>query len=87
MTKLASKRQAGCLHVIGRCYRIPGIHYKNWVEVAEGVLHIAFLTACKQCFPLGYPVIEDAHLETVEASVDVGMLTEAPEEGQSSSED
>ena len=86
MTRPASKRKAGCLHVIGRCYRIPGIHYKTWVEVAEGADKSAFPTACRQCFPLGYPLIEEAHLETVEASVDAGMLKEAPEEGQSSSE-
>ena len=33
-----------------------------------------------------YPIIEDAHLETVEANVDTGMLDEAPEEGDSSSD-
>ena len=86
ITKPASKRQLGCLHVIGRCYRIPGLHYKNWVEAAEGVDSTAFASACKQCFPLGYPIIEEAHLETVEAAVDTAMLNEAPEEGDSSSE-
>ena len=87
VTRPASKRKAGCLHVIGRCYRVLGVHYNNWVEVADGVDQSAFSNACRQCFPMGYPVIEDAHLETVEASVDVGMLNEAPEEGQSSSEE
>ena len=86
ITKPLSKRQLGCLHVLGRCYRTPGFHYKNWMEVAEGVESTAFSSACKQCFPLGYPIIKDAHLETVEAAVDAGMLTEAPEEGESSSE-
>ena len=86
ITKPASKRQVGCLHVIGRCYRMPGLHYKNWVEVVEGVESTAFSSACKQCFPLGYPIIKDAHLETIEAAVDTRMLTEAPEEGDSSSE-
>ena len=86
VTNIASSKRLGCLHVIGRCYRIPGVHYKAWNEVAEGEDNTAFSTACRQCFPLGYLVFGDAHLETVEASVDKGMVTEAPEEGHSSSE-
>ena len=86
ITQPASKRQLGCLHVIGRCYRIPGLHYKKWLEVSESVESTAFSSACKQCFPLGYPIIKDAHLETIEAAVDSGMINEAPEEGESSSD-
>ena len=86
VTKTASYRNLGCLHVIGRCYRVPGVHYKAWSEVAEGVDNSLFAKACKHCFPLGYPVIDDAHLETAEASVEMGMVIEAPEEGQSLSE-
>ena len=80
ITRAAINKKNGCLHVIGRCHRIPGLHYKYWCEVAEGAGGIAFSKACKQCFPLGHPEVHDAHLESVEINVDSGMPDEVPEE-------
>ena len=55
----------GCLHAVGRCYRTPGVHYSDWVEVTESVPPGSYGKACKQCFPLGFPIITYVHLESV----------------------
>ena len=55
-----------------------------WIEVNEGAGQSMFTKVCKQCFPLGYPLVADAHLVRVESKVDTGMVCEAPEEEQSS---
>ena len=83
VTRLKSKKP-GCLHVIGRCYRVPGVHYKDWVEVAENASSGSFERACRQCFPLGHLVIRDAHLEQISSKTEEGIAKAGEEELSSS---
>ena len=84
VTKPKAKK-LGCLHVLGRCYRIPGVHYSDWTEVTESVTSGSYDKACRQCFPLGHPVIKDAHLEAVSSKTEAGILMAGEEEHSSSS--
>ena len=84
VTKARSKG-LGCLHVVGRCFRVPGVHYKELTEVTEAVQARAYGKACKQCFPLGFPNITDGHVETISSKKEMGMPEVAVEEEISSS--
>ena len=65
---------------------MPGVHYKDWIEVAENTTTGAFERACRQCFPLGHPVIKDAHLEKISSKTEEGIAKADEEEHSSSSE-
>lgn len=75
----------GCLRVVGRCYRVPGIHYQDWTDVAESVPAHAYEKACEQCFPLGFLVVTDGHIEVVSSKREEGMPAVLLEEELSSS--
>ena len=85
MTKTKTKG-LGCLHVVGRCYRVPGVHYRDWNEVSEAVQANAHGKACKQCFPLGFPVITEGHIESVSSKREAGMFDVMLEEELSPSD-
>lgn len=36
VTKASRGKASGCLHVIGRCFRILGVHYKSWGRWPRG---------------------------------------------------
>lgn len=74
VTKASRGKARGCLHVIGRCFRVPCIHYKCWTEAGEGSDKSLYTKVCKQCFPLGYPAVQDAHLEQIGAQVEAGIV-------------
>ena len=78
-------KKLGCLHVIGRCYRVPGVHYKDWTEVPESIAPRNYDWACRQCFPLGHPIIEDAHLEQISSKTEEGIADANDDEHSSSS--
>ena len=51
VTRPAGAKTLGCLHVIGRCHRVPGVHFKDWVEVCEGADKTLFTKACNSASP------------------------------------
>jgi hypothetical protein len=55
ITTGAMSRQ-GCLHVVGNCFRLPSVHYKKWRVVLDPVGSSEFRSACRSCFPRGYPI-------------------------------
>ena len=70
----AAYRGTKCLHIVGSCHRVPGVHYKLWTPVADPVCESLFKKVCKVCFPEGYPwegIIVD---DDVEQEVELGML-------------
>jgi len=81
----AAYRGTKCLHIIGSCHRVPGVHYKLWTPVADPVCESSFKKVCKVCFPEGYPwegILVD---DEVEREVELGMLaTQAGEEDTAS---
>jgi hypothetical protein len=85
-SKGGNKGAKGCLHVIGRCYRVPGIHYLRWRGVADNATASEFAKACKQCFPFGYPEHDGRPPECIEASLHPDMPKEVADE-EFSSED
>ncbi len=87
ITNPSRASNGSCLHVIGNCYRLPGFHYTSWNEVVEPVSSSAFKKkACRQCFPRGYPVIENSPAELLQEEVDDCMPSDAARDDISSSE-
>ena len=81
----AAYRGTKCLHIVGGCHRVPGVHYKLWTPVADPVCESSFKKVCKVCFPEGYPwegILAD---DEIEREVELGMLaTQAGEEDTAS---
>ena len=73
------------LHVLGRCHRLPEVHYLNYVEVKRNVKDEHFDSARSVCFRLGYPLYSPESPEIVEEELAEGMPAEtAIEDGESS---
>ena len=66
----------GCLHVIGRCFRIPGVGYKFWEEVTVAVPPGCYRKPCRQRFPHGHPAHDGLPAEVVESKLDACMPAE-----------
>ena len=78
-------RKYKCLHIVGNCYREPGVHYIHFEAVKTKVEKDMFRAACGVCFPLGWPLFEPAGPELVEEELAEGMPREAAiEDGESS---
>ena len=79
-------RDRTCLHIIGKCHRVPEVHYYLWKEVKPDVKDDCFKKACKVCFPRGHPVFSSEPLEEIDDELDVDMPPEAAmDDGESSS--
>ena len=75
---VVSKTQGGrCrrLHFVGGCWRIPGEHYRNFVDFGQEVPadHL-FNARCKDCFPAALTA-ERAAEEEVEGSASDGSAS------------
>ena len=64
---VSTARNTHTLHIVGSCFRTPGIHYHQWIEVDQQVEPHKFKKACKTCFPRGHPLIDAAVVENVES--------------------
>ncbi len=40
-------------------FRIPGVRYSGWKLVCDPVPRSEYERACSQCFPRGYPIVEE----------------------------
>ena len=76
----AAYRGAKCVHIVGGCHRVPGVHHKLWTLVADPVCTSSFKKVCKICFPEGYPWEGITEVEAGEQEVELGML--GPQEGE-----
>lgn len=75
----------GCLHIVGRCHRRPGIHYQRWIVVDPSIAPGQYAKACRQCFPKGLHNIT-LQIEEAEPELADGVPTEVGCDGLSSSE-
>ncbi len=62
-----------CLHVVGNCFRVPSIHYKKWCIVHDPVDDTMFRSACRSCFPRGYPLVTVPETDLVEEGLEEDM--------------
>ena len=74
-----------CLHVVGRCYRKPTVHFKYWQVVQDPVPAASYRKVCQKCFPRGYPIVSAHPPEVVEATMDDSMPAEVAGSDESSS--
>ena len=44
---VSKTRGTHCLHIVGKCHRKPGKHFKRWIEVKVGVKEDQFKKACR----------------------------------------
>ena len=75
----------GCLHIVGRCHRRPGIHCQRWVVVDASIQAAQYAKACRQCFPTGLHTVA-LQVEEAEPELSAGMPNEVGFDGLSSSE-
>ena len=83
---ISASRGVSTLHVIGACYRVPGVNYKSWSVVSNLVEKGAYKKACKSCFPKGYPLIKENPEGNVENEMEVGMPRELADAETSNSD-
>ena len=74
----------GCLHVVGRCHRRPGIHYQRWTVMDASIAPGPYAKWCRQCFPTGLHNVT-LQVEEAEPEVATGMPSEVGFDGLSSS--
>ena len=84
---ISTGRNAQCLHIVGNCFRTPGIHYLQWIAVADPVPEDFYKKVCSLCFPRGYPFLDASPPEQVEAHMDSGMPADVANGNVSSSSD
>ena len=73
---VSTSRGTSCLHILGGCHRIPGIHYGSWKVVSKGVGAEQYRKSCKTCFPRGFPLLQESAQVAVEADMEEGMPNE-----------
>ena len=83
--RTGASTSGGCLHVIGRCFRVPGVHYKCWKEVAATIPPGSYRKSCRQCFPHGHPAHDGRPAEVVDSKLDADMPETIANEDFSSS--
>jgi hypothetical protein len=80
-------RSRRCLHIVGNCFRIPSVHYKKWCVVEDPVSVSMFRSACRSCFPRGYPLTSAPSQAQDGNELEVNMPGENELEVTSSSSD
>lgn len=83
-TRADGLTEKGCLHIVGKCFRQPGVHYQRWVVVDATISSGQYLKACRQCFPAGLHQVS-LQVETAEQDMEEGMPQEARNHELSSS--
>ena len=78
--------RTNCLHVVGACHRIPGVHYSKWRQVKDPVPESEYKLACRRCFPKGYPLTKKTSVEEEREQVEDGIPELQEDEMKSSSE-
>ena len=85
---ISTTRGTSCLHVVGNCHRIPGLHYHGWSVVDKNFTAGRYRKACKTCFSRGFPLVDPSPFEMVQPEMEDGMPEEfAADEGSESTSD
>ncbi len=74
-----------CLHVVGNCFCVPSVHYNKLCIVYDPVGSSEFRSACRSCFPCGYPLVTASAQEQCDDEVEDDMPKENELEITSSS--
>lgn len=82
---VVSVTRTHCLHIIGKCFRVPGKHYIKWAVVEDPVPKDKYRKSCNVCFPKGYPLVNVISDETILGDLAEGMPGVLEEEDETSS--